>query len=83
MLERLNGMFALAIADLRSRDLHVVRDHFGIKPLHYIAAETGIYVASEKKALLPFSHAAASGDAGLDQQTNRVGVVLRCRPHQR
>ena len=36
-LNRLNGMFALAICDLRgpSPKLFLARDHFGIKPLYY------------------------------------------------
>jgi asparagine synthase (glutamine-hydrolysing) len=36
-LNRLNGMFAFAICDLRERlpKLLLARDHFGIKPLYY------------------------------------------------
>jgi asparagine synthase (glutamine-hydrolysing) len=53
-LNRLNGMFALAICDLRgsSPKLFLVRDHFGIKPLYYWERGGKLAFASEIKALL-------------------------------
>jgi asparagine synthase (glutamine-hydrolysing) len=52
MLDRLNGMFAMVIADLRSHEIHVVRDHFGIKPLYWTHAGSAVLFASEAKAFL-------------------------------
>jgi len=52
MLERLNGMFAIVIADFRSREVHVVRDHFGIKPIYWTRAGAALLFASEAKAFL-------------------------------
>jgi asparagine synthase (glutamine-hydrolysing) len=53
-LSRLNGMFALAICDLRgaSPKLFLARDHFGIKPLYYCERGGKLAFASEVKALL-------------------------------
>jgi asparagine synthase (glutamine-hydrolysing) len=53
-LNRLNGMFALAICDLRgaSPKLFLARDHFGIKPLYYFEQAGKFAFASEIKALL-------------------------------
>src|SRR5467141_432847 len=53
-LNRLNGMFALAICDLRgaSPKLFLARDHFGIKPLYYCERGGRLAFASEVKALL-------------------------------
>ena len=35
-LEKLNGMFAICILDLRNNQIFLARDRFGIKPLYYI-----------------------------------------------
>lgn len=53
-LNRLDGMFALAICDLRgvSPKLFLARDHFGIKPLYYCERSGKLAFASEIKALL-------------------------------
>jgi asparagine synthase (glutamine-hydrolysing) len=65
-VSRLRGMFAFVIYDRQERRVFGARDPYGIKPLHYCATESGVYLASEKKALLPFSAAARAGDDGLD-----------------
>ncbi|MFZ0686520.1 MAG: asparagine synthase (glutamine-hydrolyzing) [Terriglobales bacterium] len=53
-LNRMSGMFALAICDLRgsSPKLFLARDHFGIKPLYYSERGGKLAFASEVKALL-------------------------------
>ncbi|MEO8681465.1 MAG: asparagine synthase (glutamine-hydrolyzing), partial [Vicinamibacterales bacterium] len=52
MLERLNGMFAIVIVDLRARELHLVRDHLGVKPFYWTIAGSALLFASEAKAFL-------------------------------
>ncbi|MDQ3881084.1 MAG: asparagine synthase (glutamine-hydrolyzing), partial [Chloroflexota bacterium] len=50
---RLNGMWGLAILDLRDEPKMVIsRDHFGIKPVYWAASADRILFASEIKALL-------------------------------
>ena len=51
-LERLRGMFAIALWDARSRELWLVRDRIGVKPLYYAVHHGRIIFASEIKALL-------------------------------
>jgi len=51
-VERLDGMFALAIYDARQRTLVLARDRFGIKPLYFFSDSDVILFASEIRALL-------------------------------
>jgi len=52
MLERMNGMFAMVIVDLRAHELHLIRDHMGIKPLYWTMAGSTLMFASEAKSFL-------------------------------
>ena len=51
-LDRLRGMFAFGLWDGRTRDLWLVRDRIGIKPLYYSVHHGRVVFASEIKALL-------------------------------
>src|ERR1700722_8106663 len=53
-VQRLNGMFAFAICDLRSGrpELFLARDHFGVKPFYYAHHGRKLAFASEVKGLL-------------------------------
>ncbi|HEX7241527.1 MAG TPA: asparagine synthase (glutamine-hydrolyzing), partial [Longimicrobiaceae bacterium] len=51
-LHRFRGMFALGIWDARSRDLWLVRDRIGVKPLYWSVHHGRLSFASEIKALL-------------------------------
>lgn len=56
LLNRLRGMFAFALYDLKRQRLIVARDRFGIKPLYVFQQENQLAFASEIRALaaLPF-----------------------------
>jgi asparagine synthase (glutamine-hydrolysing) len=52
MLTKLNGIFAFAIWDNRSKSFFVARDALGVKPLYYFIDDSIFSFSSEIKALL-------------------------------
>lgn len=52
LIDRLNGMFAVAIWDDRSGTLVLARDHLGVKPLYYSDNGRRLLFGSEMRALL-------------------------------
>ncbi len=55
-IEKLNGMFAIAIWDKKKNKLLLARDRLGIKPLHYLRLKDQIVFSSEIKSLLQTSY---------------------------
>ena len=53
MVSRLNGMFAIVILDLRAREVHIVRDQLGIKPMYWTIAGSTFLFSSEVKSFYP------------------------------
>lgn len=51
-LAMLNGMFALALYDLRENTVTLARDRFGVKPLYYHISDEFLVYASEIKGVL-------------------------------
>jgi asparagine synthase (glutamine-hydrolysing) len=49
---RLTGMYAFALWDVRRKELLLVRDRMGIKPLYYAPVAGGVLFGSEPKAIL-------------------------------
>jgi asparagine synthase (glutamine-hydrolysing) len=72
-VERLNGMFALAIWDAEAQTLFLARDRFGKKPLYYVETSTGFWFASEVKVL--FEHPEVSAEV----ERSRIPAFLAYR----
>lgn len=68
LLERLRGMFAFAIVDLRQGKIHLARDRFGEKPLLYAQIGDDFAFASLVRSLLPLlpRERRAFNPAGID-----------------
>lgn len=55
LLDKLRGMFAFVIWDIKNKELFGARDHFGIKPFYYYNKDNVFMFASEIKAFLDHS----------------------------
>jgi asparagine synthase (glutamine-hydrolysing) len=78
-LNKLDGMFGLAVWDRRRRRLIVARDAIGIKPIYYREGASEFVFASEAKAILALPGMSARLDlSGLAQYLS-VGYV--CAPN--
>lgn len=73
VLNRLNGMFGLAIWDVREKRLTVARDAFGIKGIYYRIAQGSLTFGSECRPVL-----AASGESPRVNPT-ALNLFLRYR----
>jgi asparagine synthase (glutamine-hydrolysing) len=60
-VRKFRGMFAFALADFRRRQLYLVRDHFGIKPLYYRLGDGYLAFGSELSALRQVDDALPTG----------------------
>jgi asparagine synthase (glutamine-hydrolysing) len=63
MLNRLRGMFAMALWDGAKRQLFLARDPYGIKPLYYADDGTTIRIASQVRALIATGRVPTQFDA--------------------
>ncbi len=52
VLDKLEGMFAFIIADIKNENLFIARDHMGIKPLYFGKKGGDYFFSSEVKGML-------------------------------
>lgn len=64
-LQRLDGMFALAIWNIKEEVLFLARDHVGIKPLYFSHQDNIFRFASNTQALI---------SSGIDKSLNPMGL---------
>jgi len=64
VVDRLEGMFAIAVWDSRRQTLFLARDRVGIKPLYFTWLPRGFLAASEIKALLAHPEVSADVEPG-------------------
>jgi asparagine synthase (glutamine-hydrolysing) len=76
VLNRLNGMFGLAIWDVRQRRLLLARDAFGIKLVYYRIDGDRLYFGSEMRAV----HAAVPREAEIDPTSLNLFLRYRYTP---
>jgi asparagine synthase (glutamine-hydrolysing) len=74
-LERMSGMFALAVWDRADRTLHIARDRLGEKPLYFGRLGPTFVFASELKALRAHPHWKGEIDRGALSLFMRHGYV--------
>lgn len=70
-LAKLNGIFALAFLDTQRRQLSLVRDRFGVKPLYYYRSRNTLLFSSELRPIVDKTSPELNQDA--------LAVLLRLR----
>ncbi len=78
-VHRLNGMFALALWDVKERRMILCRDRMGIKPLYYAETKDGIAFGSELKTLRTVPGVADELDLDALDEYMTCGYVVRPR----
>ncbi len=78
-LRKFRGMFAFAIFDEQTSSLFLARDHFGIKPLHYMCRQGGVVFASELKALVE----AFGPELDIEPSALIASILFYCVPDSR
>jgi asparagine synthase (glutamine-hydrolysing) len=78
-LEKLRGMFALAIWDEHKRELFLARDRIGVKPLYYTIAGGQFIFASEIKAIL--QHPAVKREVDEEALYHYLSFLTSPAPH--
>lgn len=69
-VNKLNGMFAIAIYDFKLNSMFLIRDRLGQKPLYYYLGDTEIVFGSELKVIMNYEQ------IGLDIDKNVIGRYL-------
>jgi len=82
-VDRLNGMFAIAIWDAPLRRLVLCRDRMGIKPLYYAETKDGVCFASEVKALRGLAGVDTTLDLEALDEYMTLGYVINPRCMER
>jgi len=73
-IEKLQGMFAIAIYDLRSDKTYLIRDRFGKKPLFYYTKGDTLYFSSEPRSLFKVIHSKSINIASVNE-VMRFGYI--------
>jgi len=74
-LERIQGMFGLALWDKKRRRLIIARDRLGIKPLYYANDQQGLVFGSELKAVLASKRCSCTINASAVDAYFKLGYV--------
>ncbi len=75
-IPRLNGMFAFAWYDKRSRTLLLTRDRTGIKPLYYAEHQRRFYFSSEIKTVLALLESAGGYSRADDLDREYIADIV-------
>ena len=78
-LETLNGCFSGLLVDLRTQTIVLFNDRYGLRRLYWHEDDSGVYFASEAKALLRILPALRRLDLSSLADTFSVGCVLSDR----
>ena len=72
-IEKLNGMFTIALYDIKNNQFYLIRDRLGIKPLYYKIKNDQLIYASELKSILV--HPSKTSDIDYDSLSSYLDLM--------
>jgi len=79
MLQKFNGIFAMAIWDKEKQEIFLARDQMGVKPLYYYSQNSKFIFSSEIKAIL--EHASVSRKLNMEAFTHYMRLLYVPAPY--
>ncbi len=78
-IRNLNGIFAFSFFNIKTGEIIISKDHFGVKPLYYHLNDHEVYFSSELKAICSFK----KGDISIDKSALKNYINFLWSPGQK
>ena len=78
-ISSLNGIFAFSFFNIKTGDIIISKDHFGVKPIYYHLNDHEVYFSSELKAICSYKR----GEISIDKSALKNYINFLWSPSQK
>ena len=79
-ISNLNGIFAFSFFNIKTGDIIISKDHFGVKPIYYHLNDHEVYFSSELKAICSYKREISIDKSALKNYINFYGHQVKKHP---